>query len=178
MLDIGFQELLVLMVIALLVFGPDKLPDLGRRLGRALREFRRASDEFRSTIETNLHITGESILPPSAPPTPPAADGLATAPLAGVGTAVTDVSEPADVPKGLTPDLAAGPFEEADTVGVAVLLQDPFCAQRGGRLLHRTTCGWAGRIPEADRIAVKTAAEGWELGLKPCPLCEPRETTS
>ena len=54
MLDIGIQELLVLMVLALLIFGPDKLPDLGRRLGRAMREFRRASDEFRSTVEQNL----------------------------------------------------------------------------------------------------------------------------
>ena len=47
MLDIGFQEILVMGVIALLVFGPDKLPDLGKRLGRAMREFRRASDDFR-----------------------------------------------------------------------------------------------------------------------------------
>lgn len=184
MLDIGFQELLVLMVLALLVFGPDKLPDLGRRLGRALREFRRASDEFRSTIETNLHIGEESILPPSASPSTPAetaaADGLATAPLAGLGTAIAggDGAVLTDVPKGLTPELATAPFEEVDAVGVALLPQDPFCAQRGGRLLHRTACGWVGRIPEADRIALKSAAEGWELGLKPCPLCEPQDPTS
>jgi sec-independent protein translocase protein TatA len=56
MFDIGFQELLVIGVLALLVFGPSKLPELGRMLGRALRELRRASEEFRSTIETNLHI--------------------------------------------------------------------------------------------------------------------------
>ena len=42
MLDIGIQELLVIMVLALLIFGPDKLPELGRRLGRAMREFRRS----------------------------------------------------------------------------------------------------------------------------------------
>ena len=184
MLDIGFQELLVVMVLALLIFGPDKLPDLGRRLGRALREFRRASDEFRSTIETNLQISEDSILPPSAAPTPSTepvpADGLATAPLAGaeVGVAGGDGAGLTDVPKGLTPELAAGPFEEVGAVGVAVWSPDPFCAQRGGRLLHRTACGWAGRIPEADRIALKTAAEGWEIGLKPCPRCDPQEPTS
>ena len=44
MLDIGIQELLVIMVLALLVFGPEKLPELGRRLGRAMREFRRAEE--------------------------------------------------------------------------------------------------------------------------------------
>ena len=56
MFDIGLQELVLIFVIALLVFGPKNLPQLGRSLGRAMREFRRASDEFRSTIETNLKI--------------------------------------------------------------------------------------------------------------------------
>ncbi len=54
MFDIGLQELVLIFVIALLVFGPKNLPQLGRSLGRAMREFKRASDEFRSTIETNL----------------------------------------------------------------------------------------------------------------------------
>ncbi|MEK7837325.1 MAG: twin-arginine translocase TatA/TatE family subunit, partial [candidate division NC10 bacterium] len=54
MFDIGLQELVVIFVLALLVFGPKNLPQLGRSLGRAMREFRRASEEFRSTIETNL----------------------------------------------------------------------------------------------------------------------------
>ncbi len=175
MLDIGVQELLVLMVIALLVFGPDKLPDLGRRLGRAMREFRRASDEFRSTIETNLNLHEDSILPPSATVTSPAtaaADGAA--PTAGVEAPVTlpPEPEPADVPRGLTPDVS-GPFEETDTS--VIVPREPFCTRRGGRLLHRTTCAWAARIPEIDRIAMKTAAEGWELGLRPCPVCEPQD---
>ena len=56
MFDIGFQEILLIGVLALLVFGPSKLPELGRMFGRAMREFRRASDEFRTTVETNLHI--------------------------------------------------------------------------------------------------------------------------
>jgi sec-independent protein translocase protein TatA len=41
MFDIGFQEMLVIGVLALLVFGPGKLPELGRMIGRALREFLR-----------------------------------------------------------------------------------------------------------------------------------------
>jgi TatA/E family protein of Tat protein translocase len=61
MFDIGLQEILLIGVLALLVFGPSKLPELGRMVGRAMREFRRASDEFRTTVETNLHI-------PAAPP--------------------------------------------------------------------------------------------------------------
>src|SRR5947199_10248908 len=73
MFDIGFQEMLVIGVLALLVFGPGKLPELGRMIGRALREFRRASDEFRSTVETNLHINDpDPIIPPATAPTEPA----------------------------------------------------------------------------------------------------------
>ena len=70
MFDIGFQEMLVIGVLALLVFGPGKLPELGRMIGRALREFRRASDEFRSTVETNLHLNDpDPIIPPASAPT-------------------------------------------------------------------------------------------------------------
>jgi TatA/E family protein of Tat protein translocase len=166
MLDIGFQEIVVLMVMALLVFGPDKLPDLGRRLGRAMREFRRASDDFRSTIETNLQFNEESILPPSATATP-STEPPATEPAAPAASA-----EPA-------PDTAAapaGPFEESAAPAVA-LPEDPFCAQRGGKLLHRSSCDWARRIPEAERIAVKAVSEGSDLGLRACPVCDPRDTT-
>src|SRR5205809_4883089 len=65
MFDIGLQELVLIFVIALLVFGPKNLPQLGRSLGRAMREFRKASDEFRSTIETNLEM--HEIDPPASP---------------------------------------------------------------------------------------------------------------
>src|SRR5215467_12311499 len=82
MFDIGLQELVLIFVIALLVFGPKNLPQLGRSLGRAMREFRRASDEFRSTIETNLQINEPDPLPtPSystGPPPPPPATADST----------------------------------------------------------------------------------------------------
>ena len=178
MLDIGFQELIVVMVIALLVFGPEKLPELGRRFGRAMREFRRASDDFRSTIETNLNFNEESILPPSASPSvvaePAGAPGV-SAPGEGATVAERPAPEPADGPRGLTPEVAAGPFDETGAVGADVLPRDPLCSQRGGRLLHRSTCAWVDRMPEAERIAIKTVAEGWELGLKACPACDPQE---
>jgi TatA/E family protein of Tat protein translocase len=168
MLDIGFQEILVLMVIALLVFGPDKLPDLGRRLGRAMREFRRASDEFRSTIETNLQIHEESILPPSAPVTPSSEPGAAETAVPGSPSLDEATAPPAGEP---------GDRLEASAAPGVALPADPFCAQRGGKLLHRTTCEWARRIPDAERIAVKAVSEGWELGLRACPVCDPQEAT-
>jgi TatA/E family protein of Tat protein translocase len=168
MLDIGFQEILVLMVMALLVFGPDKLPDLGRRLGRAMREFRRASDDFRSTIETNLQIHEDSILPPSASVTP-ASDPAA---VAEPGMPGSEASAESTTTTAAEP---AGPLEES-AVPAVTLPEDPFCAQRGGKLLHRSSCEWARRIPDADRIAVKAVSEGTDLGLRACPVCDPQDT--
>lgn len=52
--SIGFPELLVILSIALLVFGPKKLPEVGRSIGKALREFRRTSDEIKEKIEEEI----------------------------------------------------------------------------------------------------------------------------
>src|SRR5216110_4107271 len=79
MFDIGLQEMLVIGVLALLVFGPSKLPELGRMVGRALREFRRASDEFRTTVETNLNLNDlDPISQPSTVPSVETAPPTAT----------------------------------------------------------------------------------------------------
>ncbi len=54
MFNIGPMELMIILVLALIVFGPKRLPEIGRSIGRSLREFRRASDEIRSEIERDL----------------------------------------------------------------------------------------------------------------------------
>jgi sec-independent protein translocase protein TatB len=51
MFDIGFDELVLIMVVALLVYGPDKLPDLARALGRGYAEFRRAMNDLKETFD-------------------------------------------------------------------------------------------------------------------------------
>lgn len=53
---IGFPELIVIFVVALIVFGPRKLPELGRSLGKSLSEFKRASNELRSTLDEEIRI--------------------------------------------------------------------------------------------------------------------------
>ena len=54
MFNIGPTELIIILVLALIVFGPQRLPEIGRSIGRSLREFRRASDEIRGEIERDL----------------------------------------------------------------------------------------------------------------------------
>jgi sec-independent protein translocase protein TatA len=52
--SIGFGEILIILAIALIVFGPRRLPEMGRTIGRSLREFRRAAAEMRAEIEEDL----------------------------------------------------------------------------------------------------------------------------
>jgi sec-independent protein translocase protein TatA len=53
---LGVPELLVIFVIALIVFGPKKLPDLGRSLGKSIAEFKRASNDLRNTLEEEVRM--------------------------------------------------------------------------------------------------------------------------
>ena len=58
--SIGMGELLIIFVIALIVFGPRKLPELGRSLGKTLGEFKRASNDLRNTLEEEIHVEDQT----------------------------------------------------------------------------------------------------------------------
>lgn len=53
MFGVGMQEIIVILVVALIVIGPKKLPDLARALGRAIGEFRRAADDLKEDLDIN-----------------------------------------------------------------------------------------------------------------------------
>jgi TatA/E family protein of Tat protein translocase len=75
--SIGMPELIIIFVIALIIFGPRKLPELGRSLGKSLAEFKRASNELKSTLEEEIRIeeqqqqrSAEAAKPAVAAPAP------------------------------------------------------------------------------------------------------------
>ena len=71
-MNLGFPEMIFIFFIALVIFGPKKLPEIGRQIGKALNEFKRASNEFKSQIEAEIsQIDVENqkqSLPASHPP--------------------------------------------------------------------------------------------------------------
>ena len=94
--SIGMPELVIILVIALIIFGPRKLPELGRSLGKSLGEFKRASNELRNTLEEEVRVEEQreqkakiqaeqnSALAASAQPITPGSSG----------SSVTESSEP------------------------------------------------------------------------------------
>lgn len=147
MFDIGLQEMVIIGVIALLVFGPSKLPELGRMVGRAMRELRRTSDEFRSTVESNLHINDPEPV---------------------IGSASASASEP-QAPESPAEDATVAEADSPPPVDIG----EPYVAQRGARLYHRRECGWVKRIAEIDRVYLKRVADARDQGFSECPVCEP-----
>ena len=96
---IGGMELILIVVIALIVFGPRKLPDIGKSVGKMLVEFRRASADFQRTIEDEVEAEKRTTaLPPPVEPAP--------APPAPEGTVSQAESAPASE---LTPEPAPEP---------------------------------------------------------------------
>ena len=99
--SIGMPELIIIFVIALIIFGPRKLPELGRSLGKSLAEFKRASNELKSTLEEEIRLEDQraSFEASKAANTAPAAAPTTTTidPMA-----VPQVEEPFPVAAGRT----------------------------------------------------------------------------
>ena len=127
-MNFGFSgEMIFLFFLALILFGPKKMPEIGRQVGRFLNEFRRASNEFRSQIESEINsldvsVSGsprQQILPPLQAPlgslanrifNPPSAEKLEAAEAAQEKAAIemspASSPEPAPAPRVEAPKVA------------------------------------------------------------------------
>jgi hypothetical protein len=124
--------------------------------GRAMREFRRASDEFRTTVETNLKINEpDPVIAPA-----PMSDPTATATMAP-----------------LPSESETTPAEIASSPTAVAVSTEPFSAQRGSKLYHRSACEWVRRIPDGERVDLPSMTAAKEQGFVGCPVCEPWEPT-
>jgi len=66
--NVGIPELIIILTIALIIFGPRKLPELGRSLGRSLNEFKRASNELKHTLEDEIRVEDQRSAERQRPP--------------------------------------------------------------------------------------------------------------
>jgi sec-independent protein translocase protein TatA len=121
---LGVPELIIIFVVALVVFGPRKLPELGRSLGKSLSEFKRASNELRSTLDEEIQAEDRRAAVATSPAViPPTTDYGAPEDDYGDGTSPDDLpqddyrvgavasDEPADQPAE-----AGAPSPEPETV--------------------------------------------------------------
>jgi sec-independent protein translocase protein TatA len=78
--SVGVPELIIIFTIALIIFGPRKLPELGKSLGKSLAEFKRASNELKSTLDEEIRSeerrTSELQEPPRVAPAPVHVDAI------------------------------------------------------------------------------------------------------
>ena len=72
--SVGVPELIIIFTIALIIFGPRKLPELGKSLGKSLAEFKRASNELKSTLDEEIRIEERRSAERQEPPAPPEVD--------------------------------------------------------------------------------------------------------
>jgi len=116
MFGMSGTELLIVLVVALLLFGPDKLPEMAKMAGKAMREFQRATGDIRSTVETEFNKLADTDPQPKKSPA-----GRAPANVVKLEPAPGAVaSESRIAPPNLIVDAPAQPVAVADPVAEPV----------------------------------------------------------
>jgi TatA/E family protein of Tat protein translocase len=105
----GPLELVIILVIALLILGPGKLPDVGAALGKSIKEFRKASSDVQEAVTVNVDTSPLPATPAAAPQPAPAAPA---APAAAVAAAVIESAPAAPAP--------AAPADPGQTAATSV----------------------------------------------------------
>lgn len=114
--SLGMPEILMILVIALIIFGPRKLPELGKTLGQSLAQFRRASEDFKRQWEDEVVMERHRI--ESTPPAPvehASYSDSESAPASADGEEIktSALEEPSDIPTAIESPVAAHHEETA-----------------------------------------------------------------
>jgi len=110
-MNLGPAEIIVILVVALLVFGPNRMPQVGRQVGAAMREFRKVQTSVRSEIDAVLKVDDPAPSPPRPPLTLAGGTAVGTAGELASNDAESESESEAAAPAGA----GAGPgAEEAD----------------------------------------------------------------
>jgi Tat protein translocase TatB subunit len=104
MFNVGPTELLVILILALVVFGPNKLPEMSRQIGRGLREFRRVTQDVQNELQGALHLDDDDE-DDDEPATPVSSNGF--------GSATAHTETPAPGPSGASDGRASGEVRRA-----------------------------------------------------------------
>lgn len=114
MFNIGSQELLVILVIALIVVGPQRLPELSRSIGKGLRELRKVQDDMKDMVKFDLEPDRDT--PRSRRPASPTAPGVHRTPKPAPAAPV-EPHEPAAPPGPAAPEATAPIVDERPSDG-------------------------------------------------------------
>ena len=126
-MNLGMPEMIFIFLLALVLFGPKKLPELGRQLGKALAEFKKASNEFKSQLEMemmNIELEERAKQPPPAPsptilPAEKLFDTVSVPPMESIPRAPLPLAAEATAP-----ELPSSSEPSAETAPVAPLTTD------------------------------------------------------
>ena len=97
--SIGLPELIIIFTIALIIFGPRKLPEIGKSLGKSLAEFKRASNELKNTLEEEIRVEERRTVTAPEPPRIEAARATYDAPQVIETTPAEPVDHVGSVPR-------------------------------------------------------------------------------
>ncbi len=115
---LGGPEVILILVVALIVFGPRRLPEIGKSMGKMLAEFRKASNDFKRTIEDELEAEKSRESQPAQVPAPETP--AAVTDVSATDVPATDVPAPPVPEAAVVSEVAAAPaptFDGADASG-------------------------------------------------------------
>ncbi len=123
MFGLGFGEILIILVLALLLLGPSKLPEAAKQLGRGLRDFRKATDDLKQQFEGELYTENRpqrpKLVEPSAAAAPEAAPAVPPGGVPASGAAPPATAENVPGLEAALAEPAAAPQAPASAPGIA-----------------------------------------------------------